>query len=216
MSYLTIQDIENAKSVDELSSAAGREDYRTYPVLSIDGNVISVGGVHSSAFSAEDIIKLAGNNLNTGNYTVESVSDDGTKTEIQIIEDLKTQSENIGDVVFQAEYYDLDSIDQAIEGAESAGDSYFATRYNTPLAEVPAALKIHLVNVCFYFLLGSNFSRPDQVTEDYKAAIKYFEAIAKGTVMLPDANTEDEDAPESQEVYYDAYDSVADKTGASF
>lgn len=76
---------------------------------------------------------------------------------------------------------------RALDDAGAEIDGYLAGRYRLPLADAPAALRVHCLTIAHYRLLGSAVD--DATRDDYKAARTFLERVADGRVALlpPDA-----------------------------
>lgn len=93
---------------------------------------------------------------------------------------------------------DAGEVDAAVEAvfagraadAKALIDSYLEQRYRErmPFATVPAALVTVSCDIVRYLL--HTVSRPDEVAEPYKAAIKWLEHVAAGRAALDAGGTE--------------------------
>jgi phage gp36-like protein len=76
----------------------------------------------------------------------------------------------------------------ALDDAEAEIDGYLAGRYALPLASVPGALRVHAITIATYRLLGNAAQQVE--IDDYKAAVRYLDAVGKGSIPLfPPAQT---------------------------
>jgi phage gp36-like protein len=105
--------------------------------------------------------------------------------------------------ISQAEFFmlgikeeDLDSdkvnpedIDIAILSASSEADFYLTAYYDTPLTEIPPALKMHVARAATYHLMsivGFNPIGSDELLEkNYDNAKKFYKDIQKGQQTIP-------------------------------
>lgn len=82
-------------------------------------------------------------------------------------------------------------IDQAIADAGAEIDSYARSRYPVPFDPVPVIIRKLAADIALYNLLsrrGYEQDSPDQaLVERYKAAVKFLENLARGTVTIGDA-----------------------------
>lgn len=79
------------------------------------------------------------------------------------------------------------AIDSAVVTAKLADadaeiDAYLATRYTLPLASVPTVLKRVACDVARYHLFDDRVT--DDVRRRYEDALKFLQAVAKGTVSI--------------------------------
>lgn len=81
----------------------------------------------------------------------------------------------------------LESINQvvterALTNASDLMDAYLMGRYALPLANPPAALRVHCCGVARYLLMTNN---PDErAKSDYAGAMAFLKSVAAGTVAL--------------------------------
>lgn len=79
-------------------------------------------------------------------------------------------------------------IEQAIEDADGEIDGYLASRYSTPLSKVPKVINKYSKDIAMYNLFSragiENGTREENYLTRYKAAIKFLELVAKGTVNI--------------------------------
>ena len=66
--------------------------------------------------------------------------------------------------------------------ADAEIDAYLATRYTLPLASVPTVLKRVACDVARYHLFDDRVT--DDVRRRYEDALKFLQAVAKGTVSI--------------------------------
>lgn len=83
----------------------------------------------------------------------------------------------------------LPFIQQAIEDAGAEIDGYLAKRYPVPFVSPPAVLAKYAKDIAAYNLVsrigvGKDGDRESSYRERYRAAIRFLELIAKGTVDL--------------------------------
>ncbi|ARE40909.1 Mu-like prophage protein GP36 [Rhodovulum sp. P5] len=78
---------------------------------------------------------------------------------------------------------DADVIAAALADADNAIDGYLATRYDTPLDDVPDLVVTWAVSLARYTLHRNG--APDHVEADYKAAIAALKDAARGLIALP-------------------------------
>ena len=89
-----------------------------------------------------------------------------------------------------AEYPEL-SRSRFIAAAVAQADEYLAKVYTVPLADgaVTMAMKLHIARMAFYFLVSSSGYDPGSddgvLHTQYEDAVKYFQRIALGTVLIP-------------------------------
>lgn len=69
-----------------------------------------------------------------------------------------------------------------LDDASAEIDGYLAGRMATPLATVPAVIKLLCCRIGYYLLLGASASDVDQA--DVKAARAYLASVAKGEIAL--------------------------------
>lgn len=86
-----------------------------------------------------------------------------------------------------------DRIDLAMEAASSEADTYFCGAFSeTPLEEIPLAVKMHVARAALYHLLSPNFS-PDAdnqiVLVNYDNAKAFYKAVQKSQQNLPQSQT---------------------------
>jgi phage gp36-like protein len=73
-------------------------------------------------------------------------------------------------------------VEQALADATAEINGYIGGRYKLPLSAVPAVLSGHCCSIARYLLNGDR--APEQVTDRYKAVIKFLEAVGKGDLQL--------------------------------
>lgn len=73
-------------------------------------------------------------------------------------------------------------LDRALSDASATIDSYLASRYPLPLANVLPILNRFACDIVRYFL--HDVSPLDEVTNRYKEAIRYLEKVSKGEIGL--------------------------------
>ncbi len=73
-------------------------------------------------------------------------------------------------------------LDRALSDASATIDSYLASRYPLPLANVLPILNRFACDIVRYFL--HDVSPLDEVTNRYKDAIRYLEKVSKGDISL--------------------------------
>ncbi len=87
--------------------------------------------------------------------------------------------------------FDRALVDAALVDASNEIDSYLATRYPSPLAEVPAAVDRAACDIARYFLYKD---RPtEQVAQRYKEVTAWLANVARGVVTLVFAEPLDPD-----------------------
>lgn len=83
-------------------------------------------------------------------------------------------------------------IEQVIEDADGEIDGYLASRYSTPLSKVPKVINKYSKDIAMYNLFSragiENGTREENYLTRYKAAIKFLELVAKGTVNIGTEN----------------------------
>jgi phage gp36-like protein len=73
-------------------------------------------------------------------------------------------------------------VQRALDDASGLIDGYLVGRYVTPLATVPAVIKVHALGLARYLLQRVN---PDERAKaDFEAAMRYLEQVAKGSIAL--------------------------------
>jgi phage gp36-like protein len=87
---------------------------------------------------------------------------------------------------------DADVIAKALDDAGETIDSYIATRYELPLAEVPGRLVKVAADIAFYVLHPA--AAPDDVRQRYDDAIAFLKDVAKGNALLDVGGAEPEPA----------------------
>ena len=79
-------------------------------------------------------------------------------------------------------------IEQAIDDADGEINGYLASRYPTPLNKVPKVINKYSKDIAVYNLFSraglDESERENNYLTRYKAAIKFLELVAKGTVSL--------------------------------
>lgn len=76
---------------------------------------------------------------------------------------------------------------KALDDAAAEIDGYLVGRYALPMTEpVPPMLRVQAVTIAHYRLLGSAAGEVER--EDYRNAIKFLMAVAKGEVVLTPPN----------------------------
>lgn len=82
----------------------------------------------------------------------------------------------------------LPLIEQAIEDADGEIDGYLASKYPTPLKKVPKVINKYSKDIAVYNLFSraglDEGERENNYLTRYKAAIKFLELVAKGTVDI--------------------------------
>lgn len=82
----------------------------------------------------------------------------------------------------------LPLIEQAIDDADGEIDGYLASRYPTPLKKVPKVINKYSKDIAVYNLFSraglDEGERENNYLTRYKAAIKFLELVAKGTVDI--------------------------------
>lgn len=82
----------------------------------------------------------------------------------------------------------LPLIEQAIDDADGEINGYLASRYPTPLTKVPKVINKYSKDIAVYNLFSraglDESERENNYLTRYKAAIKFLELVAKGTVSL--------------------------------
>lgn len=73
-------------------------------------------------------------------------------------------------------------LQKALDDAAGLIDGYLAGQYAVPLATVPAAVRTHCMGWARYLLMQG--SPDERAVADQKAAERYFELVARGTVQL--------------------------------
>ncbi|MEE2025031.1 gp436 family protein [Alkalimonas mucilaginosa] len=73
-------------------------------------------------------------------------------------------------------------VEQALADATAEINGYIGGRYKLPLSAVPAVLTSHCCSIARYLLNGDR--APEQVTDRYKAVIRFLEAVGKGDLQL--------------------------------
>lgn len=73
-------------------------------------------------------------------------------------------------------------LQSAIADASELIDSYLNGRYPLPLSPVPKPVVRYCAELARYYLYTQK--PPEEVSERYKAAIKWLESVAKGTIKL--------------------------------
>lgn len=83
-------------------------------------------------------------------------------------------------------------INQAIEDADGEIDGYLASRYPTPIPKVPKVINKYSKDIALYNLFSragiDESERESNYLTRYKAAIKFLELVAKGTVNIGTEN----------------------------
>lgn len=77
--------------------------------------------------------------------------------------------------------YDSAVVSAAIAKADGVINDYLAGRYTVPVAAT-AGLKTRAIAITWYLLFPQG--RPDYIRQDYEDAIRWFEAVAKGSISL--------------------------------
>ncbi|WP_330925246.1 DUF1320 domain-containing protein [Candidatus Sororendozoicomonas aggregata] len=75
-------------------------------------------------------------------------------------------------------------VDKAISDATDEINMHLGTRYQLPLAEVPATIKRLAVNIALYWLSDSDATISDLVNERYESSVKTLKALASGAMTL--------------------------------
>ena len=74
------------------------------------------------------------------------------------------------------------AIETELGNASAEIDGYLAGRYELPLIEVPKVLEMRTAQIARYHLTDDVIV--EKVQEDYKAAVRWLEAVAAGRVLL--------------------------------
>lgn len=86
----------------------------------------------------------------------------------------------------------LPLVEQAIEDADGEIDGYLASRYSTPLPKIPKVINKYSKDIAVYNLFSragiDEGERESNYLTRYKAAIKFLELVAKGTVNIGTEN----------------------------
>ncbi len=102
-----------------------------------------------------------------------------------------TDDESLGTV-------DEARVDEAIESAQAEADGYLGIRYTVPLASPSEAVKAKVADIALYNLYSRTLQEMPEVRRDrYKAAVKWLEGVAKGTVSLGAAEEPSPATPDS-------------------
>lgn len=80
-------------------------------------------------------------------------------------------------------------MERALRNASDLIDGYLVGRYAVPLANPPAALRVHCCGVARYLLMAN--AADDRAKADFTAAVSYLKGVATGAVaLLPPAQAE--------------------------
>lgn len=86
----------------------------------------------------------------------------------------------------------LPLINQAIADADGEIDGYLASRYPTPIQKVPKVINKYSKDIAIYNLFSragiNEGDRESNYLTRYKAAIKFLELVAKGTINIGTEN----------------------------
>lgn len=83
---------------------------------------------------------------------------------------------------------DTSVVDRALADADELINGYLFKRYTLPLATVPGLITVIAAGIAIWAL---HIGTPNEkITEDYKAAMRNLDNIAKGTVGIPAAGVE--------------------------
>lgn len=77
---------------------------------------------------------------------------------------------------------DTGVIDRALADADAEINGYLASRYAVPVSPVPEILQRLACQIARYHLF--TLGRPDDVTNDYKVAVRILSDISKGVITL--------------------------------
>ena len=105
----------------------------------------------------------------------------------------------------------------SLDDASAEADSYLASRYDTPLAEPPAALKSYCIDIAMYRLFERRDPEPDADTPRrvrYDAAITWLLQVATGELSL--RRETDEPAAQDTVLFDDAPPTISEQTLAGF
>ena len=85
-------------------------------------------------------------------------------------------------------------LDEVRNTAEGEANGYLARRYAVPVnlsshADLAGVLKGMVLRLAVYWLWGRKPPPPEQPEKDYNYAIKWFQQVAKGEIVLPAATT---------------------------
>ncbi|WP_027176456.1 gp436 family protein [Desulfovibrio aminophilus] len=90
-------------------------------------------------------------------------------------------------------------VDKAIADADGEIDGYLGSRYGLPLGQVPPILRKIAVDIAIYNLFSRRMGAPEARAERYKAAVRFLEQVAKGSISLglgdPDGTPKPAEAP---------------------
>lgn len=95
------------------------------------------------------------------------------------------------------EYGKPGAVDAAIAGVDSEIDSYVATRYSLPLADVPDVLNKHALAMVRYEL---DIAPDDTVKDRHDKAIAYLKSLASGKASLGLPEAEEPVANDTAEI----------------
>lgn len=88
---------------------------------------------------------------------------------------------------------------KAIADADGEIDGYLGTKYTLPLAPVPAIIRKCSVDIAIYNLFSRRGGSTETRSERYKAAARFLEQVAKGSISLgvadPDGTPKPSEAP---------------------
>lgn len=88
----------------------------------------------------------------------------------------------------------LPLIQQAIEDSDGEIDGYLASRYLTPLKKIPKVINKYSKDIAVYNLFSraglDESERESNYLTRYRAAIKFLELVAKGTVDIGTENVQ--------------------------